>query len=94
MKTYPLTPSPLILMRTKYRLSEEEGARRLGVTVEQLRTLELHSQQVPAGVLDVVDLLWGPPPIYIQTTIWEALQELGRLDAQAAIEQGEGVRHA
>lgn len=94
MKSYPLQPSPLILMRTQYRLSKDEAARRLGVTVQELRTLETHSQQIPPGVLDVIDMLWGPPMVCCQLTIWEALAELDRLDAKGVPEQGADVRRA
>jgi hypothetical protein len=94
MKTYPLQPSPLTLMRTKYRLAQEEAAVRLGLSLPYLRVLEMQSRRIPETTLDVMDLLLGPPSIFRQTTIWEALEELGRLDARTASGGAEGARHA
>lgn len=81
MKTYPLDPSPITKMRAKYRLDQLEAARRLGLTLGQLKVLEMRTAEVPPEVLEVIDLLLGPPACFRQTTIWEALEELGRLDA-------------
>jgi DNA-binding transcriptional regulator YiaG len=94
MKTYPLHPSPLTLMRTKYRLSQEEAAVRLGLSLPYLRVLEMQSRRIPEATLEVMDLLLGPPAVYRQTTIWEALEELARLDAQGAPAETDGARHA
>lgn len=94
MKTYPLQPSPLALMRTKYRLSQQEAAMRLGLSLPYLRVLEMQSRRIPEATLEVMDLLLGPPTIYRQTSIWEALEELGRVDGQGALDEAEGARHA
>jgi hypothetical protein len=90
MKTYPLHPSPIAVMRARYRLDQLEAARRLGLSLGQLKVLEMRTAEVPPDILEVIDLLLGPPTCYRQTTIWEALDELGRLDTQNG--EGEGAR--
>jgi hypothetical protein len=92
MKSYPLHPSPIAVMRAKYRLDQLEAARRLGLSLGQLKVLEMRTGEVPPDILEVIDLLLGPPTCYRQISIWEALEELGRLDAQK--DGGEGGARA
>jgi hypothetical protein len=78
---YPLHPSPIAQLRTKYQVSQPEAARRLGLSLGQQKVLEMRTCEVPPDILEVIDLLLGPPTRFRQISIWEALEELGRLDA-------------
>lgn len=92
--TYPLHPSPIALLRTKYNISQPEAAIRLGVTLGQLKVLEMKTAQVPAAVLDVIDLLLAPPGRFVQVTIWEALASLEHADQSAPASAHEGASNA
>jgi DNA-binding transcriptional regulator YiaG len=83
-RTYPLNPSPIAVMRAKYRLDQPEAARRLALTLGQLKVLEMRTSEVPPAILDVIDVLLGPPPKFTQITVWDALAELD------AAKNGEG----
>jgi hypothetical protein len=90
VKTYPLNPSPIVVMRAKYRLDQSEAARRLALTLGQLKVVEMRTAEVPPEVLDVIDVLLGPTQRYTPITIWEALDELDR----AKNGEGEGSARA
>ncbi len=75
---YPLHPSPIALLRTKYGRSQPEAARRLGLSLGQQKVLEMRTCEVPPAVLDVIEVLLAPPARFTQITVWEALAELDR----------------
>lgn len=54
-------------MRAKYRLDQPEAARRLALTLGQLKVLEMRTAEVPPEVLDVIDVLLGPPPKFTRS---------------------------
>lgn len=87
---YPLHPSPIARLRTKYGRSQPEAARRLGLSLGQQKVLEMRTAEVPPAVLDVIEVLLAPPARFTQVTIWEALAELDR----AGAEGGEGAQGA
>jgi hypothetical protein len=89
-KTYPLNPSPVAVMRARYHLDQADAASRLGLSLGQLKVLEMRTSEVPPEVLDVIDVLLGPPQRYTPITIWEALAELDAVQNGG----GEGGPHA
>lgn len=91
LKSYPLHPSPIARLRTKYRVCQADAAARLGLSLGQLRVLEMRTSELPSDVLDVIDVLLAPPARFVQITIWDALADLER---RARSVQGEGAQHA
>ncbi len=91
MKSYPLHPSPIARLRTKYRLAQDDAAKRLGLSLGQLRVLEMRTSELPSDVLDVIDVLLAPPARFTQITIWDALADLER---QAQRVREGGAQHA
>ena len=81
MNVYPLQSSPISLLRTKYRLSREAAAERLGITLGYLKVLEMRSRTISPEVLEVIENLLGPSPQFVQTNIWEALEDLEKRGA-------------
>lgn len=81
MNVYPLQSSPISLLRTKYRLSREAAAERLGITLGYLKVLEMRSRTISPEVLEVIENLFGPSPQFVQTNIWEALEDLEKRGA-------------
>jgi hypothetical protein len=75
-------------------VTQPEAAIRLGVTLGQMKVLEMRTSQVPPAVLDVIDLLLAPPGRFVQTTIWEALECLNHSAQTEPAAGHDGASHA